>query len=691
MANELDALLARVDDPALRRDLVAQMGALRRKRRFGLVFEEHMPERVLLPGHTIRRGARVAARASEPEGTGTVLKVAGGTATVAWADEVATAPVDDLVVVAAFGEPIYPGLRHLGSVTRAPDRPGHVLIKGENYHALEALQFTHRGRIDCIYIDPPYNTGARDWKYNNDYVDGDDAYRHSKWLAFMQRRLRLAKALLDPRASVLIATIDEKEYLRLGLLLEQVFPDARVQMISMTISPRGTSRTGEFSRVDEYAFFVFVGEAALSLPPSSADEQPVRWLYLRRTQKSLVRGSRKNQFYAVHVDPETLRIVEIGEPLADEIDRRTVKGPPGTVAVFPVNPDGLELIWGLTPQSLRRLVDGGYVRVTPGDEHQRFVIAYLSTENVRRVESGEMRVAGVRPDGSKVVVMPGGKPERPITVWRETRHDAGAYGTSLVAQLLPGRSFPFPKSLYGVEDVLRLVVGGKPEATVLDFFAGSGTTAHAVLRLNRQDGGRRRSISVTNNEVSEAEAKRLAGKGLRPGDADWEAFGIFEHVTRPRVEGAVTGRTPEGQAVVGEYKFVDEGPLADGFEASVESFELEYLDASAVELDLAFDGVAPLLWLKAGGVGPILRRARNASGDDEPYVASARYGVLFRPDRWRAFVDRLPASATHAFVVTDSAVEFASIAAELPDRVETVRLYENYLLTFAINMDTSAS
>ena len=119
---------------------------------------------------------------------------------------------------------------------------------------MEALTFTHRGKVDAIYIDPPYNTGAKDWKYNNDYVESEDIYRHSKWLAFIERRLKVASELLNPTSSVPVATIDEKEYLRLGLLLEQTVPDAEVQMISSVINPKGTARGNEFARVDEYMF-----------------------------------------------------------------------------------------------------------------------------------------------------------------------------------------------------------------------------------------------------------------------------------------------------------------------------------------------------------------------------------------------------------------------------------------------------
>ena len=107
--------------------------------------------------------------------------------------------IDDLVVVAEFRDPIFPGLVSTGKVARGGDRPFHTEINAENFHALQVLLYTHEGKVDAIYIDPPYNTGARDWKYNNDYVEAEDAYRHSKWLAFMERRLRTARPLFEPR------------------------------------------------------------------------------------------------------------------------------------------------------------------------------------------------------------------------------------------------------------------------------------------------------------------------------------------------------------------------------------------------------------------------------------------------------------------------------------------------------------
>src|SRR4029450_5538142 len=112
---------------------------------------------------------------------------------------------------------------------------------------------------------------------------------------------------------------------------------------------------------------------------------------------------------------------------------------------------------------------------------------------------------------------------------------------------------------------LRLCTGSKRKAVVLDFFSGSGTTAHATMRLNRQDGGQRQSIIVTNNEVAADEQKALREKGLRPGDPEWERRGICESITKPRIAAAITGKTPDGERIGGDYKFIDEFSMADGF------------------------------------------------------------------------------------------------------------------------------
>lgn len=217
------------------------------------------------------------------------------------------------------------------------------MIEADNYHALQLLEYLYAGKVDCIYIDPPYNSGAKDWKYNNNYVEETDQYRHSKWLSMMERRLKLAKSLLNPTNSVLIVTIDEKEYLHLGCLLEEVFSEANMQMVSITINPSGAIRKNLFARADEYAFILLFGDAAVIQPEGDGEETEVRWWYLRRLEYESRRGTIKGgvaQFYPIYVDDKTNTIIKIGEALPHTQDRNTVPQIDGATAVFPITDDG---------------------------------------------------------------------------------------------------------------------------------------------------------------------------------------------------------------------------------------------------------------------------------------------------------------------------------------------------------------
>ena len=241
------------------------------------------------------------------------------------------------------------------------------------------------------------------------------------------------------------------------------------------------------------------------------------------------------------------------------------------------------------------------------------------------------------------------------------------------------RRFPFPKSLYAVEDALRFFVKDKPEAVILDFFSGSGTTAHAVMRLNRQDGGRRQCISVTNNEVAADEQAALRKQGLRPGDPGWEAWGICDYITKPRVEAAITGKTPNGEPIKGDYKFTDEFPMAEGFEENAEFFTLTYQTPVALSHNHAFEQIAPLLWLRAGSQG---RRIHTLPAQGWAVVDS--YGLLTDLDQTAAFCNAVERTngLRVAFIVTNDDRRFQAVARRLPDSVEPVRLYESYLSNF---------
>lgn len=691
---------AKSKDPQMGADLEREFKALSSRRAFGLNFERHRPEVVELPNRPVRKGDKVRVlpeRGSSAKGDQQLWQVLK----VYKAEKPQTAQIrlfghpdaetqkiriEDLIVVAEFRDFIYPGLVSTGKVSRGDTKPYHSVINGENYHVLKALTYTHRGKIDAIYIDPPYNTGAKDWKYNNDYVESEDLYRHSKWLAFIERRLLLAKELMNPKASCLIISIDEKEYLRLGLLLEQVFPEAKIQMISSLINAKGIIRANEFSRTNEYIYFVFIGSQEICPEITTDTSKKVRWASLRRTDLESARGTKKGgpeQFYPLYVDKTSGKIVKIGEPLKPEEDHRDVPSIENCDTIFPIRENGnIEMNWGLTRPTLQKRLDKGYVKaVRTGKTKIKTTIYYLTSGQIDDIEEGNLLINGRGLDGSVDVAYAEGKATMPTTHWNRDSHNAQSHGSNLIKALLPDRTFPFPKSLYAVEDALRMVIKNNKKAIVLDFFAGSGTTAHAVMRLNSQDSGYRQCISVTNNEVAADEQIALREKGLRPGDIEWEQRGICDHITKPRVKAAITGLTPDNDPVKGDYKFIDEFPIAQGFVENAEFFTLTYEAALPVSHNLAFKKISSLLWLKAGSQGK-----RIDVLPEEGWQIVEKYGLLVDLDETTPFCKAMRKSATAnvAYIVTNDDRRFQSIARRLPETVEPVRLYESYLNNFRI-------
>lgn len=322
-----------------------------------MVFEHNLPEAVRLykkqptVGDTVNILAPRGKKETEENSIPWVVRnINSDMASLEHDGETKDVPVEDLCVIVSYRDVIYPGLKEIDRVERGnPEDPYHMVINSENYHALEALTYAYAGKVDCIYIDPPYNTGAKDWKYNNDYVGAEDKYRHSKWLAFMERRLKLAKQLLNPNDSVLIVTIDEKEYARLGLLLEQTFPNANIQMVSSNISRKGAARTNEFTRVNEFIYFVMFGDSkleALEEAEYAKKGETIHWQSFRRSSASNIRTSRPSQFYPIYVDIKSRKIVKIGDAIAHSVDRFSVEQIEGCEAVFPVRDDGTEMLWG---------------------------------------------------------------------------------------------------------------------------------------------------------------------------------------------------------------------------------------------------------------------------------------------------------------------------------------------------------
>jgi len=687
-----------VGEPELREQLRAAVDQLAKQKKFGLVFEEHLPECAPLYEVPVKKGRLVSWKQSEAKDIYVVLSVKDGKARCLPKNggEAVTLPVEALVTVAEFGEPIYPYLRPMDTVCNAPDSDlWHTLIEADNYHALQLLEYLYAGKVDCIYIDPPYNTGAKDWKYNNDYVDGNDQYRHSKWLSMMQKRLNLAKKLLNPQNSVLIVTIDEKEYLHLGCLLEEMFPHARIQMVSSVISPQGATRDKQFSRTDEYLYFVGIGDAApqpLALgaewsagASTKAGSRSLIWDSLKRRGVGAMRKDRPDLFYPVYVSDNGKKVVKIGDSLPVDVDRQSVNDIDGCRTIWPLRSNGEEGRWQISQDELRSRLQKGYIRLGKFDNVGGMSISYLKKNEQQKVESGAFQIIGRRDDGS-IITSDADKEQKRIcgTQWRITSHNAGTYGSASILKIFNTKRFDFPKSLYAVHDAIRFYVANNPNALIVDFFAGSGTTLHAVNLLNAEDGGHRRCILVTNNEVSADEAKSLTAQGFQPGDEEWEKLGIARYVTWPRTVCSINGRDINGQPLKGNYLGSDR-PMADGFPANAAYFKLGFLDKTSVALGQQFKRMLPTLWMKAGAIGP----CPTLEGQEIPptlVLPENGFAVLNDQSAFERFAAAVNASDAiqTVYIVTDYVSGYQAMAGQLKAE-KTYQLYRDYLENFRIN------
>ena len=467
-------------------------------------------------------------------------------------------------------------------------KPWNFIIQGDNLQALYLLEKTHRGKVDCIYIDPPYNTGARDWKYNNDYVDGQDVYRHSKWLSMMKSRLMVAKHLLNPQNSVLIVTIDEKEYLHLGCLLEELFPTSRIQMISSVINPKGNRRDDEFSRCEEYIFFVYIGNAAITsngsdmlrqIEPADTEEDDGS-IRLRALQRSAGnhgrRTDRPNLFYPLLFDKETGRFLGHGPSLSLNENRNSYIPPENAVAMWPIAANGEELTWNLQPETLMEKHKQHFLSFGKWDGSKR-VGYYLSSGQEENFRKGMYDIVGYDDDGAYIIKLKNTvkKDVRPLTIWHKKSHSASEFGTTYLNKIIGSNRLSFPKSIYAVRDTIGFFVANNPNAIIVDFFAGSGTTMHAVNLLNAADGGNRKCIMITNNEISAEEEKDFKKRGIEKGSEEWESHGIAKYVTWPRTICTINGVDINGNALKGKY-YESDLSMSDGFVANVKFFKCDW-------------------------------------------------------------------------------------------------------------------
>ena len=331
-------------------------------------------------------------------------------------------------------------------------------------------------------------------------------------------------------------------------------------------------------------------------------------------------------------------------------------------------------------------MEKGYLRAGKykTNEPQKYVISYVTGGNIYDIENGIAVIDGYEADGSVRAYYPKGRDKMPTTNWDRPLHDAQRYGTNINRGIIGGR-FQYPKSLYAVKDCINFFLGEKKSALVLDFFAGSGTTLHAVNLLNAEDGGHRRCILVTNNEVSADEAKGLTAQGYQPGDGEWEKLGIARYVTWPRTVCSIEGHDVNGQPLKGTYLGSDI-PMSEGFRANAAFFKLGFLDKTEVKLGRQFKELLPVLWLKAGAVGkcPALE---SDTLPDMLILPENKFAVLLQETAFAEFEQKMKgfSQIQTVFIVTDYEPAYVSMSTRLNVQT-TYQLYRDYLDHFRINI-----
>ena len=358
----------------------------------------------------------------------------------------------------------------------------NFLIEGDNLAALQLLEKTHKGKIDVIYIDPPYNTGAKDWKYNNEFVDDSDSFRHSKWISWLKSRIEIAKKVLSDTA-IIVVTIDDYEVATLRLLLDEIFGEKNyLGTVVIRNNPSGRSTVRGLSVNHEYAlFYSSTSFSTLGRMEHSAEQKSrydkkdnegyYEWENFRKNGTDSDRKDRPKQFYPIYLNTITsiLRIPQIQWNDTQRVYDILEETKENEIVLYPII-KGKEKVWkyGLErAKSIMREID---IRKTK-QGYELYRKKYLNKEG-----------------------------SLPRTWWDKPEYSARDNGTRTLTNLFgPEKVFDFPKAPEAVKDAL-IAANLNINGIVLDFFAGSGTTAQATLELNAKDGGKRKFILCTNNE-----------------------------------------------------------------------------------------------------------------------------------------------------------------------------------------------
>lgn len=384
----------------------------------------------------------------------------------------------------------------------------NFLIEGDNLASLKLLERTHKGKIDLIYIDPPYNTGNKDFIYDDVFVDKSDSFIHSKWLSFMSARLKIARKLLAPQGALIIS-IGYQEVHNLNLLCQDIFFDR--QNVVVTVQTSGGKPNGGFNYTQEYLMFVVPTDFspnAMSFT-GGIERSPFEGLTLSTFDKT----TRPNQTYPIFIEKNTMRIVGVGKSLAERIADGSYLGeakdfvfdfneaPEGTVALWPISSKGADCVWRLISTRLLHDWKLGYIKVSKNKSKacpNEYSLQYLPDGVIRKIESGDLEVIGRENDLPTLKL---GKNETVgsdiPTIWTE-KDFFTTKGSSYVRNIFGDKRFPYPKPLEFIVELLR--ASTSDNSLIVDFFAGSGTTGEATMLLNKETRGNRRFILCTNNE-----------------------------------------------------------------------------------------------------------------------------------------------------------------------------------------------
>ena len=648
MSSQLEEILSHIDDPTIRTKIRAEFE--KTSKDFGLVFERHQQEGIRMPKAPVVLGSKVIVEVDDTfhhvvsldDNLVTLVDTSG---------ELRTVHVDGVTVAREFGDTMYPGLTPVDELRLGkPGDPVHTVINGENYHALEMLQYTHLGKVDVIYIDPPYNTGNKTWRYNDRYVSDKDSYRHSKWLSFMEKRLLIAKKLLSP-TGVIIVAIDDNEHHRLRMLMDQVFGSGNF-LADLVWDDKGSNLSKFTSGGVDY-MLVFCKDVSMQTGFRDIKTHAPELVALGR----------------LVVDGD-VSVLQSQQQVRAYLKANKADLPKGVSAYSNVDAQGrvyctTNMDNSLYRPNLRYAIEDP----TTGRRFEPPANGWTVQPSTLATWLAENRVIFTATGPIKKVFLDEAMDALPSPVFYSPR----IRSTKHLESVMGDKRFPFPKDHTVLMRWFRMVA--PQNAVILDFFGGSGTTAEAVMRLNAEDGGTRQAILVTNNELSAADDKKLRDAGFGPGDAEYEALGVFNHVTKPRIKTVATGIREDGST------------YSDGLAANVAFFNLEYLDRARVKYGHEFDSLAGLFWLRAGAVGPLVQRESLAQG----YAVSedASLAVLFRPGRASALAQVLASTPhsnlTHVFIVTDSDEQGNVAASYFSPTLTIERIYGSYLAEFQVN------